>query len=56
MAKIAEYRLLVEESEFLEEALRLIEKNDIDFWRSGMRIGSELLGLTFPMPKGGPRE
>jgi hypothetical protein len=56
MVKIAEYRLLVEESEFLEEALRLIEKSELDFWRSGLRIGSELLGLTFPMPKGGPRE
>lgn len=56
MAKISEYRLVMEERELVEEAYKFLEKNDIDFWKTGLRVGSDLLGITLTMPKGGPRE
>ncbi|KAJ3392218.1 hypothetical protein HDU92_008570 [Lobulomyces angularis] len=56
MAKIAEFRLIMEEHEFMEEALKLLESCKVDFWRTGLKIGSDLLGLTLPMPTGGQRE
>lgn len=56
MAKISEFRLVMEEHELMEEAMKLLEHRKVDFWKTGLCIGSDLLGLTLPMPKGGPRE
>ena len=55
MARLGEYRQFIEERDLIEEALRLLEERDINFWKMGIRIGNDLLGLTF-LPRGGPRE
>lgn len=56
MSRLGEYRIKIEEKELIEEALKLLESKNVNFWKTGIRIGSDLLGLTLPMPKGGPRE
>lgn len=56
MARLGEYRQLVEEKELIEEALMMLEYKSVNFWKTGMQIGNDLLGLTLPMPSGGPRE
>ena len=56
MARLGEYREFIEERELIEEALMMLEHKSVNFWKTGMRIGNDLLGLTFPMPTGGPRE
>jgi hypothetical protein len=56
MARLGEYRQIVEEKELIEEALMMLEHKSVNFWKTGMRIGNDLLGLTLPMPRGGPRE
>lgn len=56
MARLGEYRAIVEERDLIEEALNLIERRNVGFWSQGLRIGNDLLGLTVTMPKGGPRE
>jgi hypothetical protein len=56
MARLGEYRQLVEEKELIEEALMMLEHKNVNFWKTGMRIGNDLLGLTLPMPRGGIRE
>ena len=56
MARLGEYRQFVEERELIEEALMMLEHKSVNFWKTGMRIGNDLLGLTLPMPSGGPRE
>lgn len=56
MARLGEYRQFIEERELIEEALMMLEHRSLDFWKMGMRIGNDLLGLTLPIPLGGPRE
>jgi hypothetical protein len=56
MARLGEYRQFVEERELVEEALMMLEHKSVNFWKSGLRIGNDLLGLTIQMPTGGPRE
>ncbi|RKO93357.1 MYCBP-associated protein family-domain-containing protein [Blyttiomyces helicus] len=56
MARLGEWRERVEEHNIVEEALKLLEHEHVDFWRTGLKLGSDLLGLTMPMPKGGPRQ
>ncbi|KAI9203527.1 MYCBP-associated protein family-domain-containing protein [Polychytrium aggregatum] len=56
MARLGEHRMRLEERDLIEEALRLLESRNVNFWKTGIRIGNDLLGLTLPMPKGGPRE
>ncbi|KAI8903941.1 MYCBP-associated protein family-domain-containing protein [Powellomyces hirtus] len=56
MARIGEYRERLEEHELVETALRLLDEEHVDFWKTGLRLGSDLLGLTMPLPRGGPRQ
>ncbi|KAL2918826.1 hypothetical protein HK105_201660 [Polyrhizophydium stewartii] len=56
MARLNEYRKFVEERDLIEEALLLLEEHNINFWKTGLRIGTDLLGLCFQMPRGGPRQ
>ncbi|KAH6574215.1 hypothetical protein BASA62_002534 [Batrachochytrium salamandrivorans] len=56
MARLGEYREFVEERDLIEEALLLLEEQNVNFWKTGLRIGSDLLGLCFQMPRGGPRQ
>ncbi|KAJ3259213.1 hypothetical protein HK103_002860 [Boothiomyces macroporosus] len=56
MARICEYRQVVEEKRLIEEALRVLEDQKIDFWKEGIKIGNDLLGLSFQLPSGGPRQ
>ncbi|KAI9004247.1 MYCBP-associated protein family-domain-containing protein [Gaertneriomyces semiglobifer] len=55
MCRLSEYRSRIEEKELVETALRLLEEEHINFWKTGIKLGSDLLGLTMPVPKGGPR-
>ena len=54
--KISQYRIIMEEKEFMAEALRLLEDSKIDFWQSGLKIGGDLLGISCTLPNGGKRE
>nr|KAJ3418507.1 Iron-sulfur assembly protein 1 [Polyrhizophydium stewartii] len=45
MARLNEYRKFVEERDLIEEALLLLEEHNINFWKTGLRIGTDLLGL-----------
>ena len=56
MARLGEYRKIVENRQLIEEALLLLEQQNINFWKEGLKIGNDLLGLSFQMPKGGPRQ
>ncbi|EGF81875.1 hypothetical protein BATDEDRAFT_87286 [Batrachochytrium dendrobatidis JAM81] len=56
MARLGEYREFVEERDLIEEALMLLEEHNVNFWKTGLRLGSDLLGLCFQMPSGGPRQ
>ena len=56
MARLGEYRQIIEERNLIEEALMMLEHKSVNFWKTGMRIGNDLLGLTLPMPSGGLRE
>jgi hypothetical protein len=56
MARLGEYRNIVESRDLIEEALLLLEQQNINFWKEGLKIGNDLLGLSFQMPKGGPRQ
>ncbi|KAI8898310.1 MYCBP-associated protein family-domain-containing protein [Globomyces pollinis-pini] len=56
MARLGEYRMVVEEKTLIEEALHVMEDHQIDFWKEGIRIGSDLLGLSFQPPIGGQRQ
>ena len=56
MTRLGEYREFVEERDLIEEALLLLEERNVSFWKTGLRIGNDLLGLSFQMPRGGPRQ
>ncbi|KAI8822671.1 MYCBP-associated protein family-domain-containing protein [Fimicolochytrium jonesii] len=56
MARLGEYRERLEEHELIDTALRLLDDEHVDFWKTGLRLGSDLLGLTMPIPRGGPRQ
>jgi hypothetical protein len=56
MKRLGEYRQSIEVKLLMEEALLLLEQENIDFWKEGLRIGNDLLGLCFQMPRGGPRQ
>ncbi|KAJ3155856.1 hypothetical protein HDU89_005414 [Geranomyces variabilis] len=56
MARLGEYRERLEAHELVETALRLLDEEHVDFWKMGLRLGSDLLGLTMPFPRGGPRQ
>jgi hypothetical protein len=56
MAKLGEYRQKVESKLLIEEAMLLLEDENISFWKSGLKIGNDLLGLHFRLPVGGPRQ
>ncbi|KAJ3276032.1 hypothetical protein HDV01_006202 [Terramyces sp. JEL0728] len=56
MSRLCEYRQVVEEKRLIEEALRVLEDQKIDFWKEGIKIGNDLLGLSFQLPSGGPRQ
>ncbi|KAJ3150782.1 hypothetical protein HDU86_006291 [Geranomyces michiganensis] len=56
MARLGEYRERLEAHELVETALRLLDEEHVDFWKMGLRLGSDLLGLTMPIPRGGPRQ
>jgi hypothetical protein len=56
MARLGEYRQKLESKLLIEEALLLLQDQNIDFWKEGLRIGNDLLGLSFQMPIGGPRQ
>ncbi|KAJ3320756.1 hypothetical protein HDV06_005049 [Boothiomyces sp. JEL0866] len=56
MTRLCEYRQVVEEKRLIEEALRVLEDQKIDFWKEGIKIGNDLLGLSFQLPSGGPRQ
>ena len=56
MTRLGEYREFVEERELIEEALQMLEFRSLNFWKMGLKIGNDLLGLTLPLPLGGPRE
>lgn len=56
MARLGEYRRIVENRQLIEEALLLLEQQNINFWKEGLKIGNDLLGLNFKIPKGGPRQ
>jgi hypothetical protein len=34
----------------------MLEFRSLNFWKMGLKIGNDLLGLTLPLPLGGPRE
>ena len=55
MEKRSHHRLHLDKSVLFEEALRVLDK-EFSFWGPGLKIGSDLFGLTLPMPKGGTRE
>ncbi|TPX30263.1 hypothetical protein SmJEL517_g06142 [Synchytrium microbalum] len=55
MSRLGEYRLHVEERE-LAEGMSDTPGRDPFFWVTGIRIGTDLLGITLPMPRGGARE
>lgn len=46
----------MEEKTLVETALRLLEEEGVGFWKMGLKVGSDLLGLTMEMPRGGIRE
>jgi hypothetical protein len=56
MARLGEFRQKLEEKQLIEEAVLLLEEQNINFWKEGMRIGNDLLGLCVQLPKGGPRQ
>ncbi|KAI9093795.1 MYCBP-associated protein family-domain-containing protein [Phlyctochytrium arcticum] len=56
MANLNAYRQKLEHKELVETAMRLLEEREMGFWKTGLRVGSELLGLVAPMPRGGPRQ
>ncbi|KND00524.1 uncharacterized protein SPPG_04835 [Spizellomyces punctatus DAOM BR117] len=56
MSRLNTHRQKVERSRLIETALRVLEEEHVEFWRVGCRVGSELLGLVMPIPKGGPRQ
>ncbi|KAI8928440.1 MYCBP-associated protein family-domain-containing protein [Entophlyctis helioformis] len=56
MTRLGEYRQFVEERDLIEEALLLLEEHKVNFWKTGLRIGNDLLGLCFQMPRGGLRQ
>ncbi|KAJ3300526.1 hypothetical protein HK104_010468 [Borealophlyctis nickersoniae] len=56
MARLGEYRAKIEDRDLVEEALLLLEQQHVSFWKTGLKIGNDLLGLTMPLPKGGARQ
>ncbi|KAJ3033439.1 hypothetical protein HDV00_006346 [Rhizophlyctis rosea] len=56
MARLGEFRAKMEERDLIEEALLLLEQEEVNFWKTGLRIGNDLLGLTVPLPRGGARQ
>jgi hypothetical protein len=56
MARLGEFRQKLEEKQLIEEAVLLLEEQNINFWKEGIRIGNDLLGLSVQLPKGGPRQ
>ncbi|KAI8913683.1 MYCBP-associated protein family-domain-containing protein [Gorgonomyces haynaldii] len=56
MRRLGEYRQSMEEKDLIEQAMLLLEERHVNFWKSGLVIGNDLLGLHFSMPRGGPRE
>jgi hypothetical protein len=54
--RLGEYRKFIEEKDLVEQALLLLEEKNVNFWKSGLRIGTDLLGLTMSMPRGGARQ
>lgn len=56
MARLGEYKQVVEGKQLIEEAMLLLEEQNINFWKEGLKIGNDLLGLSFQIPKGGPRQ
>lgn len=55
MSRLGDYREAIEERDLVEQALLLLEDKHVNFWKSGLRLGNDLLGLHFNMPRGGPR-
>jgi hypothetical protein len=56
MNQLGEYRQYIEEKDLIQQALLLLEERHVNFWKTGLHIGGDLLGLTLQMPRGGPRE
>ncbi|KAJ3049745.1 hypothetical protein HK097_009303, partial [Rhizophlyctis rosea] len=56
MSRLGEFREKMEERDLVEEALLLLEQEEVNFWKTGLRIGNDLLGLTMPLPRGGARQ
>lgn len=56
MARLGEYRQKLETTQLLEEAMLLLEAENINFWKEGITIGTDLLGLSLQLPRGGPRQ
>ncbi|KAJ1562674.1 hypothetical protein HK405_009270, partial [Cladochytrium tenue] len=53
MARLGEFRERMEEQALVEEALRLLETEPVEFWGTGIRLGNDLLGLMATIPRGG---
>jgi hypothetical protein len=56
MSKVLKYRLMVEDHQLIQEAIKVLEQGGGIEWKTMLTIGDELLGIHVPMPKGGPRE
>lgn len=56
MNLLGEYRMQMEEKELIAHALTLLEERHVNFWKTGIKIGNDLIGLTVHMPTGGPRD
>jgi hypothetical protein len=56
MNLLGEHRLHMEEKELIEHALLLLEERHVSFWKTGIKLGNDLIGLTLKMPQGGPRD